>query len=105
MDTPKNLYKVNVTTVVGDLTYEAGQTYELTEEQAVAFAEGEIELVATPDTVPSQPESAPEGDAPVVPDAAAEGLEVPAPEAEPVVEEAAPEAAKPWAGNHQVGRE
>lgn len=99
----KKLYKVLVAQVVDGLSYEAGQTYELDEAQVAAFAENEIELVATPDgdVTPPAPETpaaetpAPEGEVPPAP-----APEAPAPEAEKPVEPA-----KPWPGNHTVGRE
>ena len=100
MDTPKKLYKVLVSTEVGGLSYEAGQTYELTDEQAAAFAANEVEDGAvTPPETPETPE------APVPP--ASETPEAPAPEvpSTPAPEQKPVEPAKPWAGNHTVGRE
>lgn len=93
MEPTKKLFKVLKATVVGDLSYDEGQTYELTDEQAAAFAEGEIEVVATPDSVPPASET-PGAEAPGAP-AAPEAPATPG----------APTPAKPWVGNHTVGRE
>ena len=89
MQEEKKLYKVLGTEaiVVADLSYDAGETYELTDEQATAFAEGELELVATPgDEIPPAPEK---GDEPA-------SSTIPAGEVKK---------AEPWKGRPLVGRE
>lgn len=86
MEPTKKLFKVLKATVIGDLSYDEGQTYELTDEQAGAFEAGTLEVIATPPEAPAAPEAPAPGEAPAAP---AEGVQP----------------AKPWVGNHTVGRE
>lgn len=110
MDEPKKLYKVLKATVVGEFSYEEGQTYELSDSQAAAFAAEELELVATPDAPAGDAPAtgdAPAGDAPATGDAPAGDAPATgdAPTAPAADAPTAPAPAEPWAGRPPVGRE
>lgn len=100
--TPIKVYKVLTAFEANGLSYAEGEKYELTEDVVATLPEGTV--------VEFDPasEATPPADAPVPP--ADEAVVPPAGDAEvpPAPETPAPapaEEAKPWGGNHTVGRE